>query len=205
MTYFRIEFSDTAERLDVEALSEEERATLFQGIQPDPKRHDVYRILLAVVDAEARPTWTERQKKRKLLRLVDKVLMNFQPMNASIQIAGVFPPSILAGNQGALDLEAKGDVKILEIANASLRLKGPIKDWWRKERPLVVSNRTNRFAQWVFSREWLDQGRQCHGEIVCMVPKDLEEHRRIVSCHAAFKEKAGRAIEKTRKHVLLPI
>jgi hypothetical protein len=205
MEFFKLEFSENAEKLDIDALSADQRSALFSGVEPNPEEHDIFRVLLAVLECDASPSWNDRQKKRKRFHLVDRALIDMRPRVKEIRIMGVYPPSIAADGSAEFDLEAQAGAKILDVANANLRFSGPIKNWWRKRRPLVAANRTDRLVQWVFSREWLDRGQQCGGEFLCVVPKDLPEVNRVVSCFADFKEKRGRAIEKTRKVVCLGV
>jgi hypothetical protein len=202
--HFKLEFSEVAEKLDLAALSDEQTRTLFNGVTPNPNEHDVYRIMLAVVERDAPSTWNDRQKKRKRFQLVDRALVDIRAKDRSIRIMGVHPASIAADGSPEFDFEAQAGAKIMDVANANLRFTGPIKNWWRRKRPLVVSNRTDRLVQWVFSRDWLDQGNQCNGEILAVVPKNLDDPGRVVSCYADFKEKGGRAVEKVRRVVVLP-
>ena len=204
MEFFSIQFSEVAEKLDLDALSDAQRNTLFQGLKPAPGSHDVFRIMLAIREIEPKDNWNERQRKRKLFSLVDRALIDLRPSNKSIRIVGLHPGSLPADGTPQMDLEAQTGFKIMDVANASLKFTGPIKNWWRKKRPLIVANRTDRLVQWVFSREWIDQGNQCQGEILCIVPKGLSESERKISCYADFKEKRGRAIEKARRTVPLP-
>ena len=52
MEFFSIQFSEVAEKLDLDALSDAQRNTLFQGLKPDPGSHDVFRIMLAIREIE---------------------------------------------------------------------------------------------------------------------------------------------------------
>jgi hypothetical protein len=204
MEFFQIEISEQAERLDYNALTDEERGTLFQGLVHNPATHDIFRILLSPVERPANPDWSERQKRRKRYDLVDRILVEMQPGSRQIRIAGIYPASIAADGAGAFDFEAEAGAKILEVADARLRFAGPIKNWWRKRCPLVVAQRTDRVAQWVYSRDWITRGSQCQGELLCEVPKSLTGAARSIQCYADFKDSGGRAVERSTRRVKVP-
>ena len=203
MEFFRVEMSEIADKLDFMSLTKEQQVSLLQGLQHDPETHDLFRVLVAVIERDAPSTWNKRQRNRKRFSLVDRVLVDIRPQDKALRVLGVQPTTTSYKGETQLDIEVQADVKILEVANTNLRFKGPIKNWWRKKRPLVVAIRTDRLAQWVYSRQWIDMGNQCRCEILVEVPKELTEQARKVSCYADFKDSGGRNIEKLRQHVRL--
>lgn len=133
-----------------------------------------------------------------------------RPESQSIRIAGIFPISIANEDSGGGELqmtfETSISIRVIGVANANskLRLSGPIKKWWERRRPLVHADRTDRVANWVYSREWLDAGSQVKGELLCEVPKSLSDTKRHIKCSVEYQDKGERAVESSHRGVKLP-
>lgn len=201
MDFFRVEISEIADKLDISALGEGERASLLQGLSHNPQTHDIYRVLVAALERDAPENWKERHKKRKKFSLVDRILVDMRPVHHSLRVLGIHPTTTSSVGNSDLDLDVQANMKILKVADANLKFSGPIKNWWRKKRPLVVATRTDRVAQWVYSRQWIETGDQCRCELLVEVPKNLPASQRLISCFADFKDAGGRAVEKGRRYV----
>jgi len=71
-----------------------------------------------------------------------------------ISIAGCYPATINKEGEAQFDFEAFAEANILAVGKAGLKLNGPVKNSLRKSQPLVVSQRTNRCADWIFAKSW---------------------------------------------------
>ena len=200
---FQIIISDFADKLDFSALSETEQTNLMGGIKFDPGEHNLYRFFVIAREKKPPKSWNGRHYKRKCFKNVDRVYLKVDCPSAEIRLMGCDPTTTNAEGQTALDIEAHALARVLTVGEAGIKLNGPIKNSLRKKKPLIVCQRTDRHADWIFSKAYISAGNDLKAQVTCVVDNGLVEDARRLKCHADFKA-GGRSIERKYALVGLP-
>lgn len=201
---FTIDASETAEKIDLDALPDNERAMMTHGLVFDPGMHDVYRFFVAPrIDILDEPP--SRKDKKKSFENVTRVLVDIVRGSAGVQLSGMYPTTLKADGSWELDLSANAVLNPVAPGVGSIKLSAEGKKVIRqKSRPWIKAHRTERNAQWIFFKEWLDDIGEFRFQLVCIVQKDTPTEQRYITCNAKFADD-GRAIVKLENHsVFLP-
>jgi len=201
---FDILISGEADKLNFSALSESEQKALTSGIAFDPDEHNLYRFFVSAREKEAPTDWNKRQFKKKSFKIVDRVYLQVDCLSAEIRLMGCHPPTTNADGQSEIDFEAHAVARVLAVGEAGIKLNGPIKNTFRKRKPLIVCQRTDRHADWIFSKDYVSSGSDLKAQVTCVVDRVLDEDNRRLKCHADFKA-GGRSVERKYEHVALPL
>lgn len=201
---FRIEVSETAERLDPALITEEERRALLDGFSFDPSMHDLVRFFVMPVPRQPKGWHSKRQVKDAGFERVDRIYIEVEARAPGMVFRGQFPPSYSVSKGWLLDLEGSVEVKPLEIGRVGLKLQGSNKDRFRRQDQIVVAWRHDRSAQWAMKREWLALAGDLRFQLTCIAPKSLQADHRALYCTAKFAER-DRSLARVRdRRVALP-
>ena len=202
---FSIEASSAAERLDIEALPEQEKRMLVSGFSFDPEKHDAYRFFIApnIEFLDEAPGW---KTKRVSFEQVTRVLVNIEGTHDDISLWGMYPTTLLADGSWELDLSGAAVLNPVAPGVGSLKLSAEGKKIIRqKGRPWIKAHRTDKKAQWIFFKEWLEDGAEFRFQVVCIVNKEIPAESRSIKCDAKFGDD-GRTIKKLSNHLVsLPL
>jgi hypothetical protein len=203
---FRMRISDHAEQLDFELLSEEERTVLARGIRFDPSRYEVYRFMVVLESLLEAPesgifsNWSRRLKRQSLAR-ADRALVRVAPGSKQVAFVGIYPTTRDVHGQSTLDLEGEAllsvDVKVLKLS-----IGGKVKEQVRRKKFAVLAGRTDRTAEWVFLKPYLDSGEELRLQFCCLVPNSLVDAERYLRCEIVVED-GKRVIESKRKKIRL--
>jgi hypothetical protein len=196
MDTFRLEVSTKADRLDLDALPDHEKNVLLAGIKFDPSTHDIYRFCVAP-KFDLPEKGTKRARKRKSYSLADTVCVQVIPRSEEIHILNIYPETTTAAGQP--------DAPSFQIPIVrDLRPASKAKDLARRGKHMVVANRTDTLAEWVFLKSYIDAGHQFRMQVLCIVPKAVPDHQRYLRCDASVMHK-GRELQGARaRSVFLP-
>lgn len=198
---FTIEVSDRAEKLDVSALSETERQLMTHGIAFSPEKHDAYRFFVApqIETLGAKP---HRVLHNVSFEQVNRVLIDVKAGSSGVQFLGMFPTTLKSDRRWELDLSAEAVFNPVAPGVGAIKLSALGKKLVRQRaRPWIKAHRTNQIAQWIFFKEWLDEGAEFRMQVLCIVEKALPQSQRCIICSAKFADD-GRTIEKVDNKVV---
>ena len=198
---FEIEASEVAERLTIETLPEQEQRMLVNGYNFDPTTHDAYRFFIApeIEILDEAPHW---KKKRISFEQVSRVLVNIERSHLGISLWGMYPTTLLADGSWELDLSGSAVLNPVAPGVGSLKLAAEGKKIVRqKNRPWIKAHRTDKKAQWIFFKEWLENSAEFRFQVVCIVSKEVPSDKRSVKCDVKFGDN-GRVIKKLVNHCI---
>lgn len=196
---FQIDASEVAEKLAIETLPEQEQRMLVSGYNFDPNMHDAYRFFIApnIELLDDAPRW---KIKRTSFEQVTRVLVNIELAHNGMSFWGMYPTTLLADGSWELDLTGAAVLNPVAPGVGSLKLSAEGKKIVRqKGRPWIKAHRTDKKVQWIFFKEWLDDGAEFRFEVVCVVRKETPEDQRRIKCDAKFGDD-GRVIKKLVNH-----
>jgi hypothetical protein len=191
---FTFEITDEASRIEFDELSRDIRDSICSGIKYDPDTHGIYSFSVAPRELiNIRSDLTRIQKKRSYLK-VDRVLIQATPKHPSITFLGIYPTTVAVSGQSGLDY--KGDIlfefgipKILKF-----QIKSEIKNKIRSDVFEIFSSRTNRFAQWIFLKKWVNSGGAFDMRVFCAVPDNLKHDDRSITCDAEAQQEGRKVV-----------
>lgn len=204
---FHLNVSSIAEKLDFEALTEKESEVLCSGISVDPRKHDIYRFF--ITPKAEKPTLQEadklsRKQKKQSFHRADRMDVSVKPASNEIQLLGMFPTTCDVRGQFSLDYETEALFEI-NFKVVRLKLKGKFKNQIRRNKFAVYAGRTNELADWVFLESWIKSSSPFKMKLLCVVPSDLEEDKRILSCNATVSKKSRFIQGITNQQVVIPV
>ena len=198
---FTFEITDEATKVDFDSLSEDIRNSICSGTNYDPHTHGIYSFSVAPRELlNFRNDLTRLQKRRSYAK-VDRVLVQATPKHPTIAFLGIHPTTISVPGQRSLDY--KGDVlfefgipKILKF-----QVRSEIKNKIRSDVFEIFSARTDRFAQWIFLKKWVNSGGAFDMRVLCAVPDSLKHEERSITCDAEAQQD-GRKVVGIYKRVV---
>ena len=202
---FSIEVSRTAEKVEIESLSADERRLLLEGVNFDEERHDIYRFFIAPISRLPAKNASRRQIKRVSYNMADRAYVDVTLDDGpELAILGMHPRGYEEGKGYDLDIQSKSTLNLLDFGSFDLKLSSKLKNIFRKRDRPCWAFRIDRRVQWIFGKSWLRDGREFRLQIVLLVPKNLDSDHRVISCAAKFAN-GGRSLARTpRVPVSLP-
>ena len=195
MDNFVLVFPEDAEQLDFAGLPEGIQKALGEGIVQNPARHVVYRFCLL---AKSLPEMNARQRerRRRSYQRADRVVINLMTSTSQVQLLGIYPPAetLKMGSSGEGEVSAGFTTPLF-----SINLHGLLKDLARRSGQRILAGRTDREAQWVFLKPYLEEHTDFCLTFLLQVPAELPPEARFVWCEAAVMDR-GRLIQKHRRH-----
>lgn len=194
MDNFVLVFPEEAERLDFASLPDEIQKAIGAGIAQDPANHAVYRFCLL---AKALPAThaRQRERRRRSYQRADRVVINLMTATPQVQLLGIYPPAETLKVDGS----GEGEVSAgFTTPLFSINLHGLLKDLARRNGQRILAGRTDREAQWVFLKPYLEEHTDFCLTFLLRAPADLPGEARFAWCEAAVMEK-GRLIQKHRR------
>jgi len=180
---FEIAISKSAQPVDFNTLSPDERASLFRNTNFDPGTHDIFSF---VVSPEVQPRVEASIRKAKLrsYSMADRVLIHTKMGSPQIQLFGIHPGTTRANGQVSFDFEG---IPIIELGSRGLKSTPRFKNI-RRDVYSVYASRFDEVAQWVFLEGWLRSGTPFCLAYLCAVPKDLDHSFRFVACNVRVEQ-----------------
>jgi len=201
---FKISIPKHAIKIDINVMLEHEKEIITKGINFDPNTHDAYSfsIVPQIIEKEN----FSRKKKKKSYKNVNSVFVSINPGcidNDEIRFVGIYPTTLSSDGNWSLDMEAKAEVKPIDVGITKLVLTGIGKYLFRsKKQPIILAYRHTYLVQWVFSKKWISEGNPFDFKILCIVKKGLDSNKYIF-CSAQFSQ-SGRKIKRVKdKKILL--
>lgn len=192
---FEFEITEKATRVDFHALSDAVRSKISHDVKYNPTTHDIYSF--SVVPRELlsfTKDLTRKQKKKSYVK-VDRVLVQASPASDTVSILGIYPVTTDSkSGQKHLDLKCHLLFEVGIPGFAKFKIKPKIKNRIRSDVYEIFASRTDRFAQWIFLKDWVRSGAKFEMRILCSIPKVLEKEKRYITCDVEAKQK-GRKIE----------
>jgi hypothetical protein len=189
-------------------MSQDERSKLLGRTSFDPQKHDVFQISVAV-EFELPGLVTEpkrklpRKMKRKSYDRADRICIQSRPGAPEIEFLGILPVSQSADGQ-AVEVEFSPEVGF-GWSGVKISLVGRIKALLMRRKHVLMTGRTENFAQWIFLKPWIDSAHSIDLEILCMIPKSLATEDRFLRIDAVALD-GSRVLEAARgRRVAVPL
>lgn len=198
---FRLVVSKQAEALQYEDLSEQEKADLPQAVSARLKGNEIYRFCLMVKFITLHAP--RRICRRRSYDRVDLIIAHVRLPSQRMQLLGIAPvtrPDLPAGGR-----EAEGNLQAeVSIPLIKLTIGGQIRDMIRRQVYDVIAARTDREAQWVFLKRFLQGTTSFCLTLYLDVPDDLPAAERYILCSAEARDN-GRSLGRiVDRKVVLP-
>lgn len=207
---FKIKVSTTALRLSLNDLSQDEQERLCAKTRFDAATHDVYRFSVIpefTMNEEEHglfSRWSRKTKKESFSK-ADNVLIQVRVGSPEISLYGIHPITMTVDGQPAHEYELSGGLEAgIPGTGSKAKIEGKLKNILNKKVLAVWADSIDNFAQWVFLKGWLETNPSFRLEILCSVPKSLDQASRFITCDVRVAE-GNRTIKRaTKKRVLLP-
>lgn len=201
---FSIEISEVAEKVDPAALSKQEQQSLLEGVLFDPKEHDIFRFFIAPITRVAGKNSSKRTIKKMSYEMADRAYVDAFVMSNSFRLLGMFPRGHARTKGYDLDFEGEASAAPLNIGRIGLKLSGKLKNIFSRTARDCWAFRTDRRAQWIFKKSWIEEGNEFRLELVMLVPKDLDAADRMIYCSAKFADRDRSLARIEKRPIRLP-
>jgi len=196
---FELVISKQAEKLDFEDLTKTEQEDIPQAVSARAKSNEIYRFCLMVKFLTSHSD--KRTRLRRSYDRVDLLLAHVRLPAPEMHLLGIAPVTRpgLTGNGADGSLQAE-----VAVAPVKLSVGGQVKDLIRRQTYDVIAARTDREAQWLFLKSFIEGNTNFCLTLYLDVPDDLPEEKRYVLCSAEARDH-GRAVARvSNRRMLLP-
>lgn len=194
---FKLRISKIAQHVDLADISKIKRDILVQNITYDPNLHDIFLFFVTPEFIENFKGSRKTYKKMSFSK-VDRIFVKVIVPSTEIKILGMYPIS-----RTIADTYEKAFTPFIPISG-KLKAYGREKDAIKRCKHLIIANRDQQIAQWIFLKPYIEKRVDFGMKILCLVPKALGSESRFMRCSASAQEK-GREIEKAyRRKIIFP-
>ena len=194
---FKFSISKVAQFVSLEDISQVKCDILAQGVSFDPDQHDVF-LFFVIPEFIQSKKGSKRTRRKRSYSKVDRIFIKVKLPTSDIKLLGMYPTSRTDTNTYEVD-----NIPYIPIVG-KLKAHGRVKDAIKRGKHLIVANRNDEIAQWVFLKPYIEQRTDFGMKVLCLVPKDLDDEYRFLRCNASAQDK-GREIEGAyRRKILFP-
>ena len=159
----------------------------MQGVAYHPDQHDIL-LFFVIPEFETGTKGSKRRRRRKSFSKVDRLFVQIRSPTSKIKFLGMYPVS-----RTESDPFDFGIASFVPIAG-KLRARGRVRDAIKRGKHLIIANRTDEIAQWIFLKPYVQRRNDFGMKLLCLVPKDLGVEHRFLGCNVSAQDH-GREIE----------
>ena len=194
---FKLIVSKVAQHVNYKDIDEIKRNILTQDISFDPRQHDIF-LFFVLPEFIQNYKGSKKTIKKKSYSKVDRVIVRIELPTTNIKLLGMYPIS-----RTITATYEKPSTEFIPISG-KLKALGRDKDAIKRGKSLIIANRNEQIAQWIFLKPYIEQRADFGMKILCLVPKNLEPELRFMRCSASAQDD-GREIEKAcRRKIIFP-
>jgi hypothetical protein len=187
MEQFKLAISKEAERVSLDELSQAKQDVLAQGISFDPEHHDVFQFFVAPEFFHSTEGSKKTRSKRSYSR-VNRLFIKTRLPTTDIRLLGMYP--VTRTEAGTHQTELASYIPIA----GKLRAHGRARDAIKRGKHVIIANRTDEIAQWIFLKPYIEQRSDFGMMVLCLVPRDLDDNYRFLRCDASAQD-SGREVQ----------
>ena len=130
---------------------------------------------------------------------MDRLFVQIRLPTSQVKFLGMYPVSRTESEPYDFGVDS-----FVPIAG-KLKARGRVRDAIKRGKHLIIANRTDEIAQWIFLKPYIRQRNDFGMKLLCLVPKDLGVEHRFLRCSVSAQDR-GREIEGAyRRKIAFPM